>query len=89
VVNRYVTLEDGENLTNERLKAYNDRIVTVKFQLRSLTEKLEEEEAGAQALIALKEQNETEKATLWDSMTKDQVRELGRRDDGRKRQKLG
>jgi hypothetical protein len=84
-----VALEDGERSINEELKVRNDWINKIKFQLRSIADDLKKEEDGASALIARKDEEEAQKTRLWDSMSKDQIRELGQRDVGRKRQKLG
>jgi hypothetical protein len=89
VIDRYLALEDGERFINEELKVRNDQINTIIFQLWSLADDLKKEEDGASALIARKDEEEAQKTRLWDSMSKDQIRELGRQDVGRERQKLG
>jgi hypothetical protein len=49
---------------------------------------LEREESEAAALITRKDEGEAEKRRIWDAMSKEDVRELGRQDSNRKRRKL-
>jgi hypothetical protein len=49
---------------------------------------LEQEEIEATKRVTRKHKGESEKERLWDSMWKEDVRELGRRDWVRKRQKV-
>lgn len=84
-----MAVEDGERSINEELRVRNDRINKIKLQLQSLANDLKKEEDGASALITRKDEEEAQKTRLWDSMSKDQIRELSRRDVGREWQNLG
>ena len=55
--------------------------------MESLAKELKQEEDGASALKERKDAAESEKKRLWDTMSKEDIRELGRKDSQRKRQK--
>jgi predicted ATP-grasp superfamily ATP-dependent carboligase len=85
-IDRYLDLEDEEITISKDLEASNDRINEVKEQLEHFAKLLKE--AGATSLHASKDLREAEKKRLWNIMTKEEVRELGRRDVERKRQRV-
>jgi hypothetical protein len=87
-IDRYLDLEDEEITISKDLEASNDRINEVKEQLEHFAKLLKQVEAGATSLRASKDLREAEKKRLWDIMTKEEVRELGRRDVERKRQRV-
>ena len=87
-IDRYLDLEDEEQALSEELDRYTFRVMDLRRQLMEAQASLEKEEKEVAKVVDRKEKSEAEKKRLWDVMSKEDVRELGRRDSQRKRQRL-
>jgi len=61
--------------------------MALRGRLMEVQASLEKEEGEAAKVADRKDKSQAEKKRLWDAMSKEDVRELGRRDSQRKRQK--
>jgi hypothetical protein len=86
-IDRYLHLESQDHALTKRLDDHDSRIDALRKKLAEVRTQLEKEEVEAATLITQKDKGETEKKRLWDAMSKEDVRELGRRDI-KKRQKF-
>ena len=57
-------------------------------QIKAVAQQLEQEQGRAAAVALQRDVAKADKKRLWDAMSKEDIRELGRRDNERKRQKL-
>jgi hypothetical protein len=71
-----------------RLDEHDSRIDALRKKLAEVQTQLGKEEAEAATVITQKDKGEVERKRLWVAMSKDDVRELGRRDIYKKRQKF-
>ncbi|CAA9957966.1 hypothetical protein PTMSG1_01542 [Pyrenophora teres f. maculata] len=86
-IDRYLDLEDEEKELSDELKRYNCRVTEMRRRVIEAQALLEKEEKEAAKVVDRKDKSEAEKKRLWDAMSKEDVRELGRRGGHRKRQK--
>lgn len=73
---------------SEDLKHYNCRVMEMRRRVIEAQALLKKEEREAAKVVDRKDKSEAEKKRLWDTMSKEDVRELGRRDSERKRLKV-
>lgn len=87
-VERLLDLEDKEHASCDELKEYKARVGKLNEQMKLLTQELELEMETAAALQSRRHQEEAERKRPWDTMSKEDIRELGRRDIERKRHEI-
>ncbi|KAH7074488.1 hypothetical protein BKA63DRAFT_443553 [Paraphoma chrysanthemicola] len=87
-VERYLVLENNEERTSHDLDDQDCRINALRERVNMLQAELEEEQIKAASLGQKHTQIKEAKRQLWDDMTKEEIRELGRRDESNKRQKV-
>ncbi|KAF7577306.1 hypothetical protein PtrM4_015460 [Pyrenophora tritici-repentis] len=82
-IDRYLHLEDEEKELSEDLKHYNCRVMEMRRRVIEAQALLKKEEKEAAKVVDHKDKSEAEKKRLWDTMSKEDVQELGRRDSER------
>ncbi|KAH7087470.1 hypothetical protein FB567DRAFT_469727 [Paraphoma chrysanthemicola] len=87
-IERYLVLENDEERTSHDLDDQNQHINALRERVNILQAELEEEQLQATSLAQQHTRIKVEKWQLWEDMTKEEIRELGRRDERNKRQRV-
>jgi hypothetical protein len=87
-VDRYLFLESEEEHQMQELETYRRRMQGKRERMAKLQDELNRELDRVEILAARQDECEAEKERLWDAMSKEDFREMGRRDVHHKRQKV-
>jgi predicted nuclease with TOPRIM domain len=88
-IDRFLELEDQNHELRDDLDFHEGNIKDLKRRMTEIETQMKEELQAVELIIAQREERDLEKKRLWDTMSKEEIRELGRRDSMTKRPKHG